>query len=121
MLLTQVSRGIHDLHHRTIRRKKANLLQYTRGAESSPSTIYAQVIITEAWFFPTNYRTLRVRKTTYRSLMYSKGDNYERLTWLGKATSNTFFIRIKISSFQVPRLSVILVTTLMSFDARLEK
>ena len=31
--------------------------------------------------------------------MYSKGDNYERLTWLGKATSNTFFIRIKISIF----------------------
>ena len=31
--------------------------------------------------------------------MYSKGNNYERLTWLGKATSNTFFIRIKISIF----------------------
>ena len=31
--------------------------------------------------------------------MYSKGDNYERLTWLDKATSNTFFIRIKISIF----------------------
>ena len=31
--------------------------------------------------------------------MYSKGDNYERLTWLGKATSNTLFICIKISIF----------------------
>ena len=58
-----------------------------------------QAITTETWFLPTNYRTLRVKKTTYRSLMYYKRDNYERLTWLSKATSNTFFIRIKKSIF----------------------
>ena len=44
-----------------------------------------QTIVTETWLFPTNYNIMGVRKT-YRSLTYSKEDNYEKLTWLSEAT-----------------------------------
>ena len=61
-----------------------------------------QITITEAWLFPINYNILGVRKT-YWSLTYSKGDNYEKLTWLSEATPNAFIIHIKISIFPCTR------------------
>ena len=51
-----------------------------------------------------NYNILGVRKA-YRSLMYSKGDNYRKLTWLSKATPNAFIICVKISI--LPRTGIV--------------
>ena len=78
-IITQIGRGLINLHYGLGRRKEANLPQHTWGVKLSPNTLDIQkaldctapehALSTQARLKLTNYKTLSVKQIICRSLI----------------------------------------------------